>query len=198
MTVVLGLTGGIASGKTTASNFFIGEGIPVVDADLIARAVVEVGTPGLGLIVEQFGEEILNPDGSLNRKKLGGIIFAAESLRQKLNQILSAEISAGISEGIRYFAERGAALVVVDIPLLFEGGYDQTVDLTMVIDVPEDIQLARLMARDNLTKEQALERINSQWPLAEKKKLADVVIDNQGTEAELIVKLSRWLKKQDF
>ena len=198
MAVVLGLTGGIASGKTTASNFFIEKGIPVVDSDIIARAVVEVGTPGLALIVEKFGIEILNSDGSLNRKKLGAIIFADEGLRQKLNQILSAEISTGISEGIRYFAEKGAPLIVVDIPLLFEGGYDQTVDLTMVIYVPEDIQLARLMARDNLTKEGAMQRINSQWPLAEKKKLADVVIDNQGSEAELVAQLTRWLKKQDF
>lgn len=195
MTVVLGLTGGIATGKTTASNFFKARGIPVIDSDIIAREVVEVGTPGLALVVAEFGAEILLEDGSLNRKKLGSIIFSDGKRRKKLDEILANELNEAISLAIRKWLAEDVSLVVVDVPLLFEASYDQTVDETMVIYVPEEIQLQRLMARDGLSEQEARQRILSQWPIEEKRKLADVVIDNSGTQEETEKKLARWLKK---
>ena len=195
MTIVVGLTGGIASGKSTASNYFRQQGIPVIDSDVIAREVVEPGTTGLALIVAEFGNEILNGDGSLNRKQLGSLVFAEPSLRVKLDRLLAAELNVAISNAIQTWLAQEVPLLIVDIPLLFEAGYDQTVDLTMVVYVGELIQQERLMIRDGLSATEASQRISSQWPLSEKKKLADVVINNEGSRAETEAQLSRWLKK---
>ena len=193
MSYLLGLTGGIASGKSTISQFFKSKHIPVIDADLVAREVVEPNTTGLNQIVAHFGEEILLSNGKLNRKKLGSIIFEDEKKREQLNTILSKEIRQNILEKVTYFQSRKAPLIVLDIPLLYEGAYDEMVDSVMVCYVPKQVQLTRLMSRDHLSKADALNRINSQMDLEEKKRLADVVIDNSGSIEETLKQVDNWL-----
>lgn len=193
MTFVLGLTGGIATGKTTVTRYFKRLAIPIVDSDIIAREVVEPGTLGLELIRANFGDGVIGEDGHLNRKKLGKIVFSDEEKRKRLNQLLSEELDKAISAEINQWVAKKVPLVVVDVPLMYEAHYDRKVDQVMVVDVPETIQLERLMARDGLSQAEAKKRIASQMPIEEKRRLADVLINNAGTVAETEEQLEKWL-----
>ena len=177
----LGLTGGIATGKTTISNYLKSINIPVLDADEYARKVVEPGTPGLAAITNTFGEQILQPDGSLNRKLLGQIVFNDSSARQTLNDITHPRIQQMMADELHRLAEQQTPLVILDIPLLLENNNVAGADAVMVVTIPESLQLTRLMQRNNLTEKEAQSRIAAQMPLVEKEKLADFVIDNSGT-----------------
>lgn len=196
MTYTLGLTGGIATGKSTVSRFFRQHDIPVVDADVIAREVVEPGTDGLAEIIKTFGTEILLEDGSLNRKKLGEIIFKDEDKREMLNQILHQEIHQKMMMAKEKWENERVPLIVFDIPLLYEADYQSTFDAIMVVYVPEKTQIARLMERDELTVQQARDRIASQLPIEEKKARADIVIDNSQTIADAYEQVQNWLIEQ--
>lgn len=196
MTYTLGLTGGIATGKSTVSRFFRQHDIPVVDADVIAREVVEPGTDGLAEIIKTFGTEILLEDGSLNRKKLGEIIFKDEDKREMLNQILHQEIHQKMMMAKEKWENERVPLIVFDIPLLYEADYQSTFDAIMVVYVPEKTQIARLMERDELTVQQARDRIASQLPIEEKKARADIVIDNSQTIADTYEQVQNWLLEQ--
>lgn len=198
MTYLLGLTGGIASGKSTISHFFKEKKIPVIDADIVARQVVEPGTIGLKRIVKAFGEDVLLDSGELNRKKLGQIVFNDDQKRTQLNDILSELIRENILNQINYYQNKNVSLIVLDIPLLFEGGYDSLVDAIMVSYVPREVQLTRLMSRDNLSKEEAIKRIDSQMSLDKKKELASVVIDNTGSIDETLQQVDTWLNKKSL
>mgnify|MGYP001283802880 CR=1 FL=1 len=196
LALVIGLTGGIATGKSTVSEMFKEMDIPVVDADVISREVVEPGELAYEKIVDTFGEEVLHPDGTLNRKKLGSIVFGDEQKRKQLNEIVHPEVRKKmISERDRYVQE-GHPIVVLDIPLLFESKLTHFVDKTLLIYVDEDIQLKRLMNRDQSTKEEALQRINAQYPISKKLELADAVIYNNGTieetKEQLLEQLKTW------
>lgn len=196
LALVIGLTGGIATGKSTVSEMFKEMDIPVVDADVISREVVEPGELAYEKIVDTFGEEVLHPDGTLNRKKLGSIVFGDEQKRKQLNEIVHPEVRKKmISERDRYVQE-GHPIVVLDIPLLFESKLTHFVDKTLLIYVDEDIQLKRLMNRDQSTKEEALQRINAQFPISKKLELADAVIYNNGTieetKEQLLEQLKTW------
>lgn len=193
MTFVLGLTGGIATGKTTVTRYFKRLAIPIVDSDIIAREVVEPGTLGLELIRANFGDGVIGEDGHLNRKKLGKIVFSDEEKRKRLNQLLSEELDKAISAEINQWVAKKVPLVVVDVPLMYEAHYDRKVDQVMVVDVPETIQLERLMARDGLSQAEAKKRIASQMPIEEKRRLADVLINNAGSVAETEEQLEKWL-----
>lgn len=193
MTFILGLTGGIATGKTTVANYFKGRAIPIVDSDIIAREVVEPGTVGLEKIRLHFGDGILTEDGRLNRKKLGNIVFSDEPKRRLLNQLLSEELAKAISGEIGKWVAQKMPLVVVDVPLMYEAHYDRRVNQVMVVYVPEKIQLERLMARDQLSEAEARKRIASQLPIEEKRYLADILIDNSGTVAETEEQLDKWM-----
>ena len=197
MTKILGLTGGIATGKSTVVKVFKELGFPVVDADVIAREIVEVGTPALAEIVSMFGTEILQPDGSLDRKKLGALVFSDKEKRQKLNALLSPFLREAILSQIEMKKDR-ASLVVVDIPLLYEGGYEKDMDQVAVVYVPETIQLDRLMERDHLTEQEAWQRINSQLSIEQKKQRADIVFDNQKTIQETKKLVENWVLKNHF
>lgn len=197
MTMILGLTGGIATGKSTVVKVFKELGFPVVDADVIAREVVEVGRPALAKIVSTFGTEMLQPDGSLDRKKLGALVFSDEEKRQKLNALLSPFLREAILSQIEKKKDR-ASLVVVDIPLLYEGGYENDMDQVAVVYVPETIQLDRLMERDHLTEQEAWQRINSQLSIEQKKQKADIVFDNQKTIQETKKLVGNWVLNNHF
>ncbi|WP_086444290.1 dephospho-CoA kinase [Candidatus Enterococcus lemimoniae] len=197
MTMILGLTGGIATGKSTVVKVFKELGFPVVDADVIAREVVEVGRPGLAKIVSTFGTEMLQPDRSLDRKKLGALVFSDEEKRQKLNALLSPFLREAILSQIEKKKDQ-ASLVVVDIPLLYEGGYENDMDQVAVVYVPETIQLDRLMERDHLTEQEAWQRINSQLSIEQKKQKADIVFDNQKTIQETKKLVENWVLNNHF
>lgn len=193
MGMVLGLTGGIATGKSTGGAIFKKYGFPIVDADIIARQVVEPETEGLKAIQQAFGKEVIQANGSLDRKKLATIIFSNDKKRVMLNELLSPFIRHEIMRQIQEKSQL-SNLVVVDIPLLYEGGYDQVVDKVAVVYIPKSVQQSRLMKRDNLTRLEAEKRIASQWSIEEKKAKADFVFDNQGNHEELKQQIVAWIE----
>lgn len=198
MAYILGLTGGIASGKSTVSALFKERGIPVVDADYGARVVVEPGKPAFDTIVETFGEEVLLEDGSLNRQVLGQMIFKDKEKREMLNQCVKGYIREWILTERERLVKEGHELIVLDIPLLLEAGYESEVDAVMVVQVNEQTQRDRLMTRNQLTEEEANERIQSQMPLEEKIAQADYVIDNNGTPKETEEQVEEWLEEMGY
>lgn len=158
--------------------------IPVIDADIIARQVVEQGAPAYRLIAEAFGSGILQEDGSIDREKLGSIIFQNANEREKLNSIVHPAVRKEMLRQKEEAEATGEAAVVLDIPLLFESKLTHLADVTLVVYVNPDVQLSRLMRRNGLSEEDAKWRIASQLPLNEKKDQADEVIDNNGTIEE--------------
>lgn len=196
MTVVIGLTGGIASGKSTVSEMFRELSIPVIDADIIAREVVERGKPAYNKIVEVFGAEILQEDGELNRPKLGSVVFNNEEKRLQLNKIVHPAVREEMNRQKEMYIKEGAQAIVLDIPLLFESKLTSLVDHVLVVAVKPQTQLERLMKRNNFSEEEATARIHSQMPLEEKVKRADEVINNDGTivgtKTQLRVILKNW------
>ncbi|SFG08650.1 dephospho-CoA kinase [Halobacillus alkaliphilus] len=184
MTVVIGLTGSIASGKSTVSQMFSKFNIPVVDADQLSRKVVEPGEPAYNKIVEAFGFQILKEDRTIDRKRLGKIIFSDEEKRQQLNSIVHPQVRQEMLERRDAYKAEDYPAVVLDIPLLFESRLTSYVDRVMVVYVDEETQLNRLMERDQSEREEAEERIHAQLSIAEKAKMADAVIDNNGAVEE--------------
>ncbi|ESQ51186.1 hypothetical protein EUTSA_v10017203mg [Eutrema salsugineum] len=182
---IVGLTGGIASGKSTVSNLFKSSGIPVVDADVVARNVLKKGSGGWKRVVGAFGEEILLPSREVDRPKLGQMVFSSDSKRQLLNKLMAPYISTGIFWEILKQWAKGAKVIVVDIPLLFEAKMDKWTKPIVVVWVSEETQLKRLMERDGLSEEDARNRIMAQMSLDSKRSKADVVIDNNGGLDEL-------------
>lgn len=193
MSFVLGLTGGIASGKSTVSHYFLGKNIPVVDADLIAKEVVEPRTPGLAKIISHFGSSILTATGELDRKKLGVIIFNNEEERVELNNILHGEIERRVDQLLSDLKQEDYPLIIMDIPLLYEVDYQYKCDEVMTVFVSQKTQINRLIIRNSLSNEQAMDRINSQMPLIDKALLSDVIIDNEGSIENTRLQVDRWL-----
>ncbi|WP_414839932.1 dephospho-CoA kinase [Carnobacterium sp. TMP28] len=196
MTIILGLTGGIATGKSTVSNYFKELNIPVVDADVGSRIIVEPGTDGLRKIVAHFGESMLNSDGTLNRKVLGDVVFHDKKQLTVLNIILEEYIRKWISEQTNDYLKVSPPLIVLDIPLLYERDYLSEVDSVMVVATTKETQLERLMKRDNLTKEAAEIRIKTQLPLENKIKRADKIIDNNHSVDYTQKQIDAWLKEK--
>jgi dephospho-CoA kinase len=179
--LTIGLTGGIASGKSTVSQMFKEAGIVVVDADVIARKVVEVGEEAYEQIVQSFGKDILLPDETIDRQKLGSVVFFNEEKRLLLNSIVHPAVRKQMLKEKEEHLNNGEETVILDIPLLFESKLTALVDRTLLVYVDYETQLARLMNRNNLSKGEAEARIQSQMPLKDKIQLADAVIDNNGT-----------------
>ena len=193
MTKILGLTGGIASGKSTADVFFREKQIPVIDCDQIAHDILNKGEKGYELVLKQFGKRILKSDQSINRSALGQIVFDDEKQLEALNEITHPLIFQEIQAKIALNNRNKNSLVVVDAPVLFESKGQKYCDFTLLIAIPESLQMKRLMLRDNLSKGAALKRIRSQMPLSQKEKLADFVINNTGTKQDLKSKLEQLL-----
>jgi dephospho-CoA kinase len=179
--VIAGLTGGIASGKSTVSAFLENAGAVIVDADKIAREAVQKNRPAWQKIVRFFGRSILLPDGEINRILLGDIIFNDPAQKQVLNRIIHPEVIAQTAIRLAEIEKnRPSAVVILDVPLLIESGMDTGLSDIIVVYVPEPVQIQRLMVRDALTQAQALARIRSQMPIEEKKQRATIIIDNSG------------------
>lgn len=194
--MIIGLTGSIASGKSTVAKMMTALGLPIVDADVVARDVVEPGTGTLALIVQNFGADILLEDGNLNRPKLGDIIFHEPAKRKILNDIMHPAIRQEMLRQRDAYIEAGQKHVVMDIPLLFESKLEHFVERILVVSVSEEVQLRRLMERNQLSKEDALARMHSQLPMSVKEKSAHAVIYNnenlQQTEEQLKKILTHW------
>jgi len=181
---LFGLTGGIASGKSTVAARFRELGVPVIDADQVAREVVLPGTEGLRAVVAAFGEGVLAPDGSLDRAALAAAAFGDEAKRRLLNGILHPRIGARTMERAAELGAAGHALVCYEAALLVENGLADAFRPLVVVALPESVQLERARARDGASEAEVLARIRAQLPLAEKVRVADVVVDASGTLAE--------------
>ncbi len=192
--LIVGLTGGIATGKSTVSAQLRAAGLPIVDADLVAREVVEPGTHTLEAIKLAFGGQIIT-NGVLDRQQLGQRVFSHPAELARLNAIIQPAISAAMTDKINFWRQQKTPILILDVPLLFERGYDtqQRVDKIIVVTADAQQQLARLKARDHLDDQQARARIQSQMPLAEKVAQADYVIDNTGDAAQLQVQIQQLL-----
>lgn len=195
MTKILGLTGGIAMGKSTISNFLRDKGIPIVDADEIAHAVLEFKAVKVQL-VKAFGTPILNEQKQVDRKQLGKIVFGESKKLGELNQIVQPVIRQEIIRQLKSFTTE--PVVVLDAPVLFEQGYETLVDCIMVVSTTPAEQLRRLMERDHLTREDAQKRIDAQMPIEIKQKKADVTIDSSGSIEATQNQVIEWLVKQNL
>ena len=195
MTYVLALTGGIATGKSTADQFFKKQNIPIVDCDEIAHDLMKPKNASWQVIKDNFGGEYLNDDQTINRKKLGQLVFSEKSALNKLNQLTHPLIFDKTIQKIESYQNED--MVILDAPVYFESGWDKKniADGILVITLPEPVQIDRLKQRNNLTDEEARMRIKSQIPLDKKTQLADFVIENTGTIKELESKLEQLLNK---
>lgn len=178
--ILFGLTGGIACGKSTVTKTFRANGIPVVDADEGARQVVEPGTIGHAMLQSYYGKEYFLPDNTLNRAKLGALVFHDEMAMKVLNAFMGPLIDQWVESQINFFS-KNYSIIGYDAALIIEKGNADKYKPLIVVSCPLEIQIERLIKRNNLTREQAQARIDAQMPVEEKIKLADFVIDTSGT-----------------
>lgn len=187
----VGLTGGIATGKSFCLRRFADLGAPTLDADIVARAVVAPGTPGFAAVVSRFGADVVTADGSLDRPALARIVFADTAARHDLEAIVHPAVYA---ETVHWFAserDRGATIAIADIPLLYETGRVDRVDRIVVAYCPPEVQKQRLIARSGLLPDDAQRRIDAQLPIDEKRQRADFVIDTSGAFADTLREVDR-------
>jgi dephospho-CoA kinase len=190
---LFGLTGNIGAGKSTVARLLVKHGIPVIDADLLAREVVQPGQPALSEIAARFGPNVLNPDGSLDRKALGARVFANADERAALNAIVHPRIAQASAQRLSALADAGHQAAVYEAALIVENGLDKGMDGLIVVDVPVELQLARLRARDGLTEPEARARLAAQLPAAVKRERATFLIENHGDLADLDAQVAKLL-----
>ncbi|MFZ3101010.1 MAG: dephospho-CoA kinase [Desulfitobacteriaceae bacterium] len=178
--LIIGLTGGIGSGKSSVAKWFKEQGIPVLDADQIVHSLFNNDQALLTELVKEFGEGILDTQGKINRQVLGRKIFDNDQARHKLEKIVHPRVSKKMRQEQIKLEKEGVQLCVWDVPLLLEGGLKDSVDQVWVVWVPREVQIQRVLGRDKLTREEIMARIVAQMPLDDKVKLANVVIDNSG------------------
>lgn len=185
--LIIGLTGGISSGKSFISEYLQELGAVVIDADKLARKMVEPGSPALQEIREYFGNEVFKENGGLDRKRLAAIIFNSNTKKEKLNSIIHPRVMQETKRLIEeYKAKKASPAIVIDAPLLIEAGMCDLTDEVWVVAVDEEIQIQRLMKRDNISKQEAESRLKMQMPLKEKLKYADRIIDNNGLKEDTL------------
>lgn len=182
---IIGLTGGIACGKTTVAEMLEELGAVIIDADAISHQLTAPGGDALPAIREAFGRLVFFPDGTLNREVLAALVFSNEEERKTLNSITHPMILARLEEEIATCRKMGTLIVVLDVPLLFEVGAERLADITVCATSPEEVQIERMRTRSGLNREQALKRIQSQMPVARKEALSDVVLDTNKPLSEL-------------
>jgi dephospho-CoA kinase len=188
--VILGVTGNIASGKSSVCRELARRGAVVVDADQLARTVVEPGSPVLKQLVSDFGEDILKSDGSLDRKYLGDLIFSDPAARRRLNAIIHPAIAALSTQRLQELRD-AAPLVIYEAPLLYEVGAEARVDKVLLVTIDPEVQLARLIERDRLDEKAARRRIAAQMPQEQKAARADYLVDNSAGRKETIAQIER-------
>jgi dephospho-CoA kinase len=177
----IALTGGPGSGKSTVARMFRDLGVKVIDADEVAHGVVTPGQPAWEEVHREFGPGYFQEDGSLDRAKMAELIFQDDTARQKLNAIVHPHVAREIARRLAELAAQGAALVMVEVPLLFETGLEKNFDAVVVVDAGEPEQIDRIAARDGRPAREAAGIIQAQWPLDAKKARADFVVDNRGS-----------------
>jgi dephospho-CoA kinase len=185
--ILVGLTGGIATGKSTVAQMFRRRGATIIDADQLARQVVRPGKPAWREIVKRFGKEVLSSDGTINRQALGAIVFHNRRALRHLERIIHPRVAREQQRLARRIARRTPhAILIYEVPLLFETGVDKRADTVIVVTADRKTQIARLKKRNGMTRLQALQRIRNQMPLARKASLADVVLN--GTKPKSLLK----------
>jgi dephospho-CoA kinase len=185
---IVGLTGGIGSGKSTFSELLRARGAAVIDADRLSRDAVAPGSPGLAEVVRAFGQELLDAAGGLDRKRMAARVFADPEARRTLEAIIHPRVREGMAAEVQRLSAAGAPLVFYDVPLLYEAGRERDVDAVVVVWAPHEAQLARLAKRDGLSAAEADARMSAQLPLDEKARRADFVVVNDGTLGALAAK----------
>lgn len=184
---IIGLTGGIASGKSTVAQVFKGLGAYIIDADKVAHQIVEPGNPAWRDVIKHFGDKILNKDSTINREMLGDMVFGNPELLDDLNKITHPRVMERFKDELQCIKTNNPdAIVIMEVPLLYETHLERLCDQVVVVWVDREIQIKRLMGRDNISEEAAIKRIDSQMDLDEKAKKADYVIDNRKTKEETI------------
>jgi len=189
---LIGLTGGIATGKSTVDRMLAARGATVVDADELARQAVRPGEPTLDRVVERFGEDVVGPDGSLDRGRLGKIVFADPDARHDLERITHPRIIELTQERIAAALSGVAPLVVVDIPLLFESAREGMFEGVLLVYAPADVQVRRLRERNHLDETAARQRLGAQLPIDEKRARATWIIDNSGEDTATQLAVDAW------
>ncbi|MEQ3451928.1 dephospho-CoA kinase [Enterococcus cecorum] len=197
MAFVLGITGGIATGKSSVVQHFIDLGFPVVDADIIARHLLDQNEQAYNEIVKVFGSEILQENGEINRQALGALVFNHPDKLKQLDEIMAPFLQESILAAIKQ-ASQNQKLVIVDVPLMYEKGYDEWMDQVAVVYCTPNQQLKRLMQRNQLTEKEAKQRIDSQLPIEMKKLLAEVVFDNSNDLTQTIQQVDTWLSNRKY
>lgn len=192
---IIGLTGGIGSGKSTVARSLQKHGFPIVDADLIAREIVEPGQPALAELTKEFGEDILNADGSLDRGLLASRAFTNKDTTQRLNNITHPRINQRTQELFDEARENGAEAVIYDMPLLIDKGLHKDMDATIVVHAAEHVRLERLTTKRGLDADDVRRRINAQIDDETRKQHADILLDNNGTEEDLTKQIAEAVDK---
>ena len=193
---IIGITGGIASGKSTVTNFLRQKGFQVVDADALVHQLQKPGGRLYQVLVQHFGQDIVSENGELNRPLLASLIFSNTEEREWSKQIQGEIIREELAT-LRDQLAQTESIFFMDIPLLFEQDYSAWFDETWLVYVEPDVQMERLMKRDQLSKDLAISRLSAQWPLEEKKGLASQVIDNNGSQDQLLAQLNSLLERSD-
>ncbi len=191
---LIGLTGSIGTGKSTVSKMLREKGVEIIDADAISRHISEVGNEGYKKIVELFGEGVLSEDKSLDRKKIGNIVFSNENELKRLNDAMHPIIMNEVENQVAELASAGLEIAVLDAPLLIETGLNEFVDFVLLIFCNEDVQIERIQKRDGLDRKQAIARIRNQMDQDKKKKYADYVIDNSKDICSLEEEVEKFLE----
>ncbi|CAI3477894.1 dephospho-CoA kinase [Enterococcus cecorum] len=197
MAFVLGITGGIATGKSSVVQHFIDLGFPVVDADIIARHLLDQNEQAYNEVVKVFGSEILQENGEINRQSLGALVFNYPDKLKQLDELMAPFLQESILAAIKQ-ASQNQKLVIVDVPLMYEKGYDEWMDQVAVVYCTPNQQLKRLMQRNQLTEKEAKQRIDSQLPIEMKKLLAEVVFDNSNDLTQTIQQVDTWLSNRKY
>lgn len=197
MAFVLGITGGIATGKSSVVQHFIDLGFPVVDADIIARHLLDQNEQAYNEVVKVFGSEILQENGEINRQALGALVFNHPDKLKQLDELMAPFLQESILTAIKQ-ASQNQKLVIVDVPLMYEKGYDEWMDQVAVVYCTPNQQLKRLMQRNQLTEKEAKQRIDSQLPIEMKKLLAEVVFDNSNDLTQTIQQVDTWLSNRKY
>ena len=197
MAFVLGITGGIATGKSSVVQHFIDLGFPVVDADIIARHLLDKNTSAYKEVVKVFGPDILQENGEINRQALGALVFNHPDKLKQLDELMAPFLQESILAAIKQ-ASQNQNLVIVDVPLMYEKGYDEWMDQVAVVYCTPNQQLKRLMQRNQLTEKEAKQRIDSQLPIEMKKLLTEVVFDNSNDLTQTIQQVDTWLSNRKY